>query len=60
MRFGMGDILLTFLFAAGLVVLVFALYFEAKENAPFYVILRSIGMGLAIAATFIAALIQNK
>ncbi len=51
-----SDIMLTILFTAGLVVLGFALYEEAKTGAEFYVILSSVAAGLTIAATFIAAM----
>jgi len=54
--FDLVDIMLTVLFTAGIVILAFALYFEAKVSAPFYVILGSLAAGLSIAATFLAAL----
>lgn len=58
-RFTTADIFLTILFAAGLVILGFALYFEAVFEAPFYVILGSFSAGLTIAATFFAVLLQR-
>ena len=54
----LADILLTILFTTGLVILGFAIYFEAKEKAPIYAILSSLAGGLIIAATFIASLMH--
>jgi hypothetical protein len=55
-KFTLVDVFLGTLFGAGIVIFSFALYYEAKEKAPFYMILTGVGTMISFVATFMAAM----
>jgi len=55
-NFSLVDVFLGIIFGMGMIIFTFALYYEAKEKAPFYTILMGFGTMFSFIATFIAAL----